>query len=351
MTTLVIANPYDGIGTHWLKGEIHTHVNRAAGSDCEYTDGVSPETIYDAASAAGLNFVCMSVDATEATGGAGFFGDAGTGQGHGVVGIPGREIQNNFFAEEASDNDYFSEPGAEYLHVLTIGVDGLSLCLHPRYYEMARPKPGGGWQDIKSALLNAVAGNNLDRLRVSGIEVYNGFTMEALEKKSRTEVYSDYDEVCWDEMLMEERLYWGFAGNDAFFHKRDEFGTFSPLGLVYAAVSAKASAGDIVDALRRGRFYASTGIELADTPIDVSLEGSTLRIDVTAGDAVDWTVKVFRRTRRRWGLHSLHAPNVSHAEFLIDGEWKYVRVQCERPKDPWQRAWLQPITNAQYFQP
>ena len=352
-----IGNPYSDGCTRWLKGEIHTHVDRD-NANVHYSDGESTSAIYAAAQQACLDFVCMSVDVTLLHGGAHRFGQVGSGTANGVIGIPGREIQNNFYSPEYlsgplspfDDNDYFVEQGADYLHVLTIGeTGGISICLHPRYYEIVRCKPGGCWTDIKSALLSPQAGGHLAQLDVSGIEIYNGFMLDRLKSKGKEYKYGGYDEFCWDELLMEHRLYWGFAANDSFFHSTDTFESFSPLGVVYVAVGGPASASEIVTALKRGRFYSSTGVTLPNDPISVSSVGSNLRIDVGATVAVNWTAKVLQRSTHGWCLNSHHVSNTTQAAFEIAPEWKYVRIRCQSVQDPWQRAWLQPITNLKYF--
>ncbi len=173
---LFINNPYQDIGTRWLRGEIHAHVDRAQGfPDKKYGDGMAASTIYKHAKRQELDFTCMSVDVTDSKGGADRFGAVGTGLQQGVTGIPAREIQNNYYC------DYFKEEGADYLHVLTIGhPDGISLCAHPLYYELANVRRKGCWRDIKSALLEPEEGKCLDELNVSGIEIYNGFTRRRL---------------------------------------------------------------------------------------------------------------------------------------------------------------------------
>jgi hypothetical protein len=356
-TVLTIGNPYSDRCARWLKGEIHAHVNKDS-SNTHYSDGVSAATIYTAAQKAGLDFVCMSVDVTLLHGGAGRYGHVGAGSVDGVIGIPGREIQNNYYSPEylsgpfglLDDNDYFSELGAAYLHVLTIGdTSGISICLHPRYYEIVKCKPGGCWTDIRSALLHPQSGGHLAQLDVSGIEIYNGFTLDRLQSKGKEYKYSGYDEFCWDELLTEQKLYWGFAGNDSFFHHSDTFDSFSPLGVTYAAVDEKISATAIVNALKRGRFYSSTGIELSDNPINVAVEGHNLRIDVSATIAVDWTARVLHRAQYGWNLDSQHILNTRQATFVVAPEWKYVRIRGKSVRHPWQMAWLQPITNREYF--
>jgi hypothetical protein len=337
---LKINNPYNGAAKRWLRGEIHAHVNKARGGTHGYKDGVDASTLYSAACDAGLDFICMSVDVTAKKGGANLFGHVGSGDACGVTGIPAREIQNDRY------KNYFNESGAEYLHVLTIGeVDGISLCAHPLYFEVANCKSEGGWQQIKSALLAPEPDGCLDRLKVAGLEIYNGFTQSRLDHDKKHE-YADYDERCWDQMLKRGRRYWGFAGNDAFFHHRDHFSSFCPVGVVYVAVEDGRAEADIITAMKEGRFYSSTGVRLADVPIVARVDGETLRIEVSAKDNVNWHAKICDVDNQ---ITPQSAPNRRHASFPIPGKWKYVRIQAHCIDHPGRRAWLQPITNEEFF--
>ena len=337
---LKINNPYDGAAQRWLRGEIHAHVNKSRGGHHHYKDGVDASTLYGAACDAGLDFICMAVDVTHKKGGADLFGHVGSGDACGVTGIPAREIQNNEY------KNYSKESGTDYLHVLTIGeVDGISLCAHPLYYEVANNKPEGSWDLIKSALLAPEPNGRLDRLRVSGLEIYNGFTQSRLDDDKQHE-YADYDERCWDDMLKSGRRYWGFAGNDAFFHHPDHFSSFCPVGVVYVAVEEGRAAEDIITAIKEGRFYSSTGVRLADVPIVASVDNETLRIEVSARDNVSWRAKICYADHR---TTSQPAPNGREASFTIQRNWKYVRLQAHSIDHPSRRAWLQPITNEEFF--
>jgi hypothetical protein len=345
-----INNPYENAGSSWLKGEIHAHVCRAKGWPTDYNDGALPKTVYKDAAEAGLDFVCMSVDVTKDNGGAGLFGDVLNGRRLGVVGIPGREIQNNYFYPEDCSKDFFTESGADYLHILTIGEDGLSICLHPRWYEIVNSKPGGSWSDIKSALLNPDPKGPLRKLQVSGLEIYNGLAMTKLQEDDRECEYSDFDERCWDQMLMAGRLYWGFCGNDSFFRSANDLESFKPLGVTYAAAPKGASGDEVLESLKRGCFYASTGVRLAETPIEVTVEGSGVRVVAHATTPVDWTARIFRRIGGGWWLLTLqHVSHSESAEFETGPEWRYIRVQCELRRNPLHRAWLQPITNNAFY--
>lgn len=338
--TLTVNNPYTRAAKRWLRGEIHTHVNSARGGQYKYNDGVDASTLYGAACDAGLDFICMSVDVTVKKGGANLFGHVGSGDECGVTGIPAREIQNNYYEK------YFNESGSAYLHVLTIGeVDGISLCAHPLYYEVANVKPGGNWERIKSALLAPEPNGSLDRLKVAGLEIYNGFTQSRLDLDKKQK-YADYDEHCWDDMLKSGRRYWGFAGNDSFFHYADDFSSFRPVGVVYVAVEDGRAAEGIIAAMKEGRFYSSTGVRLADVPIVARVDDEILRIEVAARDNVDWQAKVCNADNQ---IIPQFALNMREASFTIQGNWKYVRIQAHSPQHSGRRAWLQPITNDKFF--
>jgi hypothetical protein len=333
------SNPYAEAGTRWLKGEIHAHVNRDGGQPRgSYACGKDPDYVYQEAADAGLNFVCMSVEVLEEPG-VDRFGDVGTGSKHGVTGIPAREIQNNYYP------GYFGQGDAKYLHVLTLGEkDGLSLCVHPAYYGTINRKVGGDWSRIRRALYEAEPRDALGELGVCGLEVYNAFAFMQLDAAGRDK-YEDLDEECWDDMLVRGKRFWGFAGNDSYFSNAYEFRDIPYRGFVYAAVAEGFEQADILTALKGGRFYASTGVELAPVPIRVTRVGASLRVEVKATKSVNWTCHV----HRNGALERLTSDGRAHATFTIRGAFRYFRVSCRDPQNRWKRAWLQPITNPTYF--
>ena len=190
---LRIRNPYEELSfdTAWLTGEVHTHVNKSLTAPHPYQYGQDAGVIYEAARNEKLDFIAMSVEVVEANGGVEQFGDVRAENTHGVIGIPAREIQNNLF----SNQPYFEEQGSEFLHVLTLGGTNnqLSICAHPRFYEMAAGEEGS-WAGMKSALLSPHRAGRLGGLDVSGLEIFNGHTLATLERQGRKELYTDYDE-------------------------------------------------------------------------------------------------------------------------------------------------------------
>jgi hypothetical protein len=256
---------------------------------------------------------------------------------HGVTAIPAREIQNNLYGREP----YFREPAAEFLHVLTL-EGGLSIVAHPRFYDMVGGETDS-WRGIRDAVVNPQREGRLAALAPLGTEIFNGYTLSVLKRRGQAAMYGDYDESCWDELLMRGRRMYGFAANDAFVEDLD-YARFAPLGCVYVA-GAENTAEAIVAALRLGRFYASTGIRLDARPLTVERAGDGYRLRVAAEEPVAWSAKLFDGAI----LRTLQAPAGRTAEFAFGGAWRYLRVQCQAPGDPWRRAWLQPITHPRWF--
>lgn len=341
-----IRNPYEPLSSRvtWLSGEVHTHVRKARGSSQPYGHGPDAAAVYEAAKSEKIDFVAMSVEVTDSSGGIEQFGDVSAENTHGVIGIPAREIQNNLFGARR----YFDEDGSEFLHVLTLEHSGarLSLCAHPRFYEMVGGEPQS-WTRMKAALLSPRPGGRLEALGVSGIEIFNGYTLATLKRRGREHLYKNYDEACWDELLTQGRLCWGFAANDAFVEPGG-YRQFSPFGRVVVAVEER-SAAAIVNALRDGRFYSSTGVTL-DAPRVEPLQDGRLRIVVRADQEVHWSAKAQRKSGGGNSVPDLLLVRATaEATFDIEPPWSYVRIQCESTADPWRRAWLQPIIDRSAF--
>jgi hypothetical protein len=319
-------------------------VSKARGSSHAYQHGPDAAAVYEAAKSEKLDFVAMSVEVTDTSGGIEQFGDVSAESTHGVIGIAAREIQNNLLGARP----YFDEDGSEFLHVLTLDDAGsrLSICAHPRFYEML----GGeaqSWARMKAALLSPRPGGRLDGLVVSGIEIFNGYTLATLKRQRREQLYKDYDEACWDELLTQGMLCWGFAANDAFVEPGG-YRPFSPFGRVFVAVEER-SAAAIVSALKLGRFYSSTGVRLELPRVQTVQDGRT-RITVRADQEVHWSAKAQRETGGgNSGLDTLSVRATPEATFEIEPPWSYVRIQCESTADPWRRAWLQPIIDQRAF--
>ncbi|UTW10251.1 hypothetical protein [Marinobacterium rhizophilum] len=339
MTTM--QNPYRK-SRYWLKGNIHVHSDRStraslAGFDSEH--GRSIEEIYARSCQPPFNFdfICASISVFDD--GIQLFAD--TPENEKVTAIPGREIQNETVNHGTYTGGYFESPEAKYLHVLTIGnPGGLSICCHPMFFEKGRPRNGGAWKNIKSALLNPC--EKLAELKVAGIEIYNGLTM--MENHFVDGTYgADYAQGCWGDMLMAGYRYLGFAGNDEFYREPYIYEYFSPLGYIQVACDDR-SVASILAAITRGQFYASTGIQLAETPLEVETQPDGVEFSLAACDEVIWSAIVHEKSGPDgWALNRYTIAQSDSCHYRQTREWKYIRFQAQHPYNPLIRAWLQPL--------
>ncbi len=99
----------------------------------------------------------------------------------------------------------------------------------------------------------------LERTGYDGVEVYNG-VIEVLEG-------SEFASDKWDLLLQTGRRVWGYASDDS--HAVDHIGR----GAVWVQ-SPSLAAADLLQALKQGRFYASSGVVLDR----LTLQGSTMSV-------------------------------------------------------------------------
>jgi hypothetical protein len=101
-----------------------------------------------------------------------------------------------------------------------------------------------------------------------GIEIYNGhYSRPRLLRLDTNPLYTDI----WDELLGRGVRLWGFANDD--FHDPPDFGR--AFNMVYVK---ERTAGSLMDALKAGRFYATTGLLLKS----VSVGSGGIEIELAA---------------------------------------------------------------------
>lgn len=126
----------------------------------------------------------------------------------------------------------------------------------------------------------------------------------------------------WDRLLSRGLWTWGFANDDA----------HSIVGIDQAWNMVQArdrSPGAILDALRAGRFYASTGVRIAA----IRTEGARLLIEAPDAQAILVVTSFGRQVHRVAG---------SRLEFEVtDGDMPYLRVECVGQAGC--MAWTQPF--------
>ncbi len=328
--------------TRWLKGNIHVHTVEPCDDSIavDRIHGLDHDAVIQRSQAEPFcfDFVCTSVHPYLNNIELFSRGE----QRDDFVVISGREIQNNNIDDGAYLNGYFAGLHARFLHVLSMGqVGGVSICAHPNFFETTFPREGGEWSCLKQALLNPC--HRLAELDIMGLEVYNGLSM--LEENAGAIPYFPHmGEPCWDDLLCEGVRCAGFAGNDEFYREHYVYENYAPLGFIM--VEAALNEADILRSVKSNRFYASTGVLLADTPL-VILEQTQIDhhvIRVTAQEAVQWKAMVQRDDGDGFELVSLEAPGLGEQwELTLEGRWKYIRFQAQSINDPLHRAWLQPI--------
>lgn len=236
-----LLNPYTNMtGGEWLRGNLHTHSTRSDGDR-------PPQQVLDDYASRGYGFLMFSdhsVTATET--------ELAALNNRGLVLLPGVELGG----------------GPHILHVdgvrgLTHGIGrqaaineilaqeketgrGFAIVCHPNWEK--------DFEHCTIAQLREWIG-------YLGVEIYNG----SINRVSG----SPYALEKWDSLLSEGRQIWGFANDDSHLAKTD-----IALGWNMAYVRERTCAG-VVDALRSGRFYASTGVTIKSIQVD----GMRIRVE------------------------------------------------------------------------
>lgn len=284
---LTLQSPYLTSNFTWLRGNLHAHTN--------FTDGAfSPEEVIALYEKQGYDFLAISdhdllVPPTEyqsLTRMVLIPADEVTASGPHLLGVQIREVIEPV-ANRQQTIDAINAQG------------GFAILNHPNWREEFNHWPQELMQSLKGYI---------------GIEIYNG----VIEREPGTAVALDR----WDRLLGSGRRVWGYA--------HDDFHAAIDLARGWNVVqAAERNVEAICEALRQGRFYASTGvaitqIEVADNSISI-IAPNAQRI----------------RFLGQWGKEMLHV-NDSHARYEVTGaEGSYVRAECYGAGI--QAAWTQPI--------
>jgi hypothetical protein len=140
-------------------------------------------------------------------------------------------------------------------------------------------------------------------------------------------------EDTWDRILSSGKLIYGIAVDDAHYFKRpeDKAAPRPGFGWVYVRV-ARLEPRAVVEALERGEFYSSTGVELE------SIESSPQAITIT--------VKQERQSKYRIEFIGrqgklLAESTTSPATYTVKGDEGYVRARVLESNG--KVAWIQPV--------
>jgi hypothetical protein len=283
----IIDSPYLPGPGPWLRGNLHTHTTESDGN-------LSPQAAVDAYAALGYDFLMIS-DHDRIT-------PVGSLDPKGMTLLQGNEITANgphmLHVNAAAKVEPLPDRQAVIDAVVAMG--GMVIMNHPN------------WE----AHFNHCDQRTLEMLQgYTGIEIYNGVTLRAEGSPLATDR--------WDMLLSQGRRVWGFADDD----NHDDVDR----GVCWNMVqSASREAGAIREALRLGRFYASTGVVIDE----IRVEGLRIRVFTQNAQAIHVHYDHGRMAARVNGTElDFEVPDAA--------SWRYVRIECFGPGAS--QAWTQPF--------
>lgn len=285
----MLNHPYDLFhGGHWLRGNLHTHTTRSDGAR-------DVQTVIADYAAHGYDFLMISDHDIYTS-----IADYAAWDAQGLLLIPGNEITRDGPHLLHVNADRYVVPRAERQAVIDAAASGQGFVIvnHPDWQEGFDHCP-------------------LDRLRewsgYVGIEIYNG-VIGRLDG-------SPYATRKWDALLSEGRQVWGFASDDS--HLAEDVAR----GWNVAWVRER-TPGAVIEALRAGRFYASTGVEITD----IRVEARRIHLETANAERII--------AFSRWG-HRLAVTDGTSLSVDVPEDAPFARIECWGRGE--QFAWTQPF--------
>ncbi|HIJ66247.1 MAG TPA: CehA/McbA family metallohydrolase [Candidatus Hydrogenedentes bacterium] len=284
---ITIKHPYQNGQANWLKGNLHTHTTV---SDGPYT----PQRTVEEYARRGYDFLMLSDHDA--------FTDPSELDDCGMVLVPGNEI--TILAPHVLHVGASSrlEPAPDRQANLDAirAEGGLSIVCHPNWLE--------DFCHCRQEELEQWVG-------YAGIEIYNGVVRRVPGSALATDR--------WDRLLGKGRKVWGFANDDA--HEAQDV----QLGWNCIQTDQR-SPEALIEAMRQGRFYASTGVVINE----IHVEDKTILVGAENAESI--------------GVYS----DFGAREFTADGgtltyavpedaPMRYIRVECWGHGET--MAWTQPF--------
>jgi hypothetical protein len=140
-------------------------------------------------------------------------------------------------------------------------------------------------------------------------------------------------EEVWDRMLSSGKLLYGIAVDDAHYFKRPEDKTAPRPGQGWVYVrAARLDTRALIDALERGDFYSSTGVEL----LSLTANASALTIAIKTETQSKYRIQFIGKQGR-----VLSEAVTSPATYTFKGDESYVRAKIYESNG--KMAWVQPV--------
>jgi hypothetical protein len=285
----MIEHPYQDLsGEEWLRGNLHTHTTRSDGAR-------DVQVVLDDYAGRGYDYLMISdhdiYTSSE---------DHAAWESRGMLLIPGNEITANGPHVLHVDADRFVAPGEDRQAVIdqVNAGTGFVIVNHPDWLKNFDHCPIGK--------LREWSGYN-------GIEIYNGVIGRLTG--------SPYALQKWEKLLSEGRRIWGYANDDSH--------AVQDVALGWNVVSVKErTVAAVVEALRTGRFYASTGVDITS----IVVEQNRIRIETTNAERIIGY--------SQWG-HRFAVSDSNSIEVEVPTNAPYVRFECWGRGE--QFAWTQPF--------
>ncbi len=295
MAHIVLKSPYLNDCLRWLRGNLHTHTTISDGSR-------PPEQVIAAYEQLGYDFLALTDHDV--------FAPARDYQAATrLILLPGVEVTARGPHILQLGLEAAQEPAVDRQRVLDFiaAKGGLAVFNHPNWQWHFNHFP----QELMQSLNGA-----------TGIEIYNA----VIDRLEGAALATDR----WDRLLSHDKWLWGFANDDS--HTPADDGR--AWNRVQWNSNAPPTVAGILEALRAGRFYASTGVTI-DT---IRVDGPTLHVTAANAECIRFVT--------RWGV-------VAHTEESSQASWtvpntpdvaesiKYVRIECFGVGS--RMAWTQPI--------
>ncbi|MCF8299058.1 MAG: CehA/McbA family metallohydrolase [Saprospiraceae bacterium] len=129
------------------------------------------------------------------------------------------------------------------------------------------------------------------------------------------------DQVLWDSILTNNKMIYGIAADDSHI--------IEDIGKAWIKVNAGALKKDsIVSAIKRGKFYSTTGVIINN----LQIIDSAIYLSSVNGNNIEFIGEYGR---------ILKTENKNSANYKISGQEGYIRIACSNQMG--QKAWTQPI--------
>ena len=286
MSSAYLESPYlDDPAATWLRGNLHTHTTVSDGQD-------PPQEMVRTYARLGHDFLCLSDHDT--------MSELAGLDPCGLLLIDGVEQSAGLHVLDAGARKLVAPGGDQQGLIDAINTEsGLPILCHPNWTSDFNHYPYELMLELTGYL---------------GIEVFNGLCLE----QPGNHVASDK----WDRLLTAGRKIWGFANDDAH--------SAAQTGRGWNVVRARErSVPAILQALRAGSFYASSGVQIAS----IRCQGPRLLMESPNADRI----AVFGEHGGR--VHLSDGPTLDFDASDVPG--RYIRAECYgRGGD---MAWTQPF--------